>query len=247
MTAIRRPYFINCVLFTWFLSLSAFAQQLPDSSFYQQSRDNLLKNYKTVSGADSRLYIGAEYIPNGRKTIGFPFFGTNEPLTGSIYYNDALYSDLALQYDLVLDGLIINDFTKSGKIELAGKNVKYFSIPGHVFVFLTPDRSFSSFMKMGYYEQLFSSPVLSVYARHEKNLVFPSNLEDQPRYEEHHFYYAKYNDAYYQFGSKGGLLDILKDKKDQLKKFIRANGLAFGQDWSESIVKTAAFYAQIKN
>jgi hypothetical protein len=247
MIALRRPYFIHCVLFTWILPLSLSAQRLPDSAFYQQSQDILLKNYKTITGPDSRLYIGAEYIPNGRKTNGFPFFESNDQLTGSVYYNDALFSDLSLQYDLVLDGLIINDFTKSGKIELAGKNVKYFSIPNHVFVFLTPGGSFSSFMKTGYYEQLFSSPALSVYARHEKKLVFPSNLEDQPRYEEHHFYYAKLHEAYYEFGSKGGLLDILRDKKDQLKKFIRSSGLHFGQDWDESIVKTAAYYAQIKN
>jgi hypothetical protein len=47
--------------------------------------------------------------------------------------------------------------------------------------------------------------------------------------------------------SRGALLDLLKDKKDLLKKYIRINKLDFNRDWEGSLVKTAAYYAQIKN
>jgi hypothetical protein len=246
MTAIERPYTVYLLLLTCLAFSSASAQPLSDSAFYKQSHDALVENQKNATGPNSRLYIGAEYIRNGRKAKGSAFYQSDDPLKGTIYYNDALYPNISLQYDLVLDALVINDYAGGGNIQLVKEKLGFFSIPGHYFVFIAPDRSSSSFMKPGYYEQLYKDGI-GVYARHEKRLVMPSNLEDQPRYEADNFYFVRTGDDYHKVESRGALLDLLKDKKDLLKKYIRTNKLDFGRDWEGSLVKTAAYYAQIKN
>jgi hypothetical protein len=242
MIAFRKPYVICLMLVKWALPFSVSAQQLPDTASLHPSDDSVRLTYQRASGPDIPLYIGQEYIPNGRRTKGFPFYQSNDPLPGSLYYNDALYNNLDIQYDLVLDGVVISNFTGDGRIELIRDKLRNFSIGGHYFVYLAP---LKSSIKAGYYAQLYKGSV-SVFERYEKKLVFPSNLEDQPRYDDYHYSYVEKGGAYYEVGSEGALLDLFRDKKDQLKKYIRANRISFSRDWEGALVKTAAYYDELK-
>jgi hypothetical protein len=242
MIALRKPCALCLALILWAFPFGAFAQQQADTSHFSPSDDSVRMDYERASGPDIPLYIGQEYIPNGRRTKGFPFFQSNEPLPGALYYNDARYDNLAIQYDLVLDGVVVSNFTGDGRIELVRDKLRHFSIGGHYFVYLSPPRSP---IKAGYYAQLYNGGI-SAFARYEKRLVFPSNLEDQPRYDDYHYYYVEKDGTYYEVGSKGALLDLLGDKRDQLKKFIRGNRINFSRDWEAALVKTAAYYDDLK-
>ena len=93
-------------LFVCFLEALLFpanAQPLPEAVFYRESLNALLRNYRVDMGQNTRLYTGAEYIRNGQRAEGTPFFGSDTPVTGSVYYNDAIYQDLPFRYDLVSD------------------------------------------------------------------------------------------------------------------------------------------------
>jgi hypothetical protein len=242
MIALRKPSVLCLVLLIGAIPFSSSAQQEGDKGGSFPSDDSARMVYQRVSGPDIPLYTGQEYIPNGRRTKGFPFFQSNDPLPGSLDYNDAFYHNLDIQYDLVLDGVVISNFTGDGRIELVRDKLRHFSLGGYFFVYLSPSQSP---IKAGYYAQLYKGGV-SAFGRYEKRLVYPSNLEDQPRYDDYHYYYVEKGGSYYEVGSKGALLDLFRDKKDQLKKYIRGNRINFSRDWEAALVKIAAYYDELK-
>ncbi|MDP4149806.1 MAG: hypothetical protein Q8927_10750 [Bacteroidota bacterium] len=242
MIAFRKLCVLCLIQTLWALPFSACAQQNAGTGSFAPSDDSVRRGYIRSSGPDLPLYIGQEYIPNGRRTKGFPFFQSNEPLPGSLYYNDAHYNKVDIQYDLVLDGVVISNFSGDGRIELVRDKLLNFTMGGHHFVYLCPSKSA---IKAGYYDQLYKGGV-SAFARYEKKLVFPSNLEDQPRYDDYHYYYVEMGGAYYEVGSKGALLDLFRDKKEELKKYIRGNRINFSRDWEAALVKTTAYYDELK-
>ena len=63
-------------------------------------------------------------------------------------------------------------------------------------------------------------------AKREKRLVVGSGSEET-KYIQHDSYFIRLNNAYYEVGGKSDLLDVLKDQKDVLKKYIRTNKLNF--------------------
>ena len=60
-------------------------------------------------------------------------------------------------------------------------------------------------------------------------------------------HYIKMGEKYIEVNSKGKLLDVLKDKKKELKKYISSANLDFGDAKEQAILKTVAYYDQISN
>ncbi|MES1221553.1 MAG: hypothetical protein ABUT20_38995, partial [Bacteroidota bacterium] len=88
---------------------------------------------------------------------------------------------------------------------------------------------------------------ISVYARREKQLKVSSSADEDAKYLEYNFYFIRKNDRFYKVDDKSSLLNLLIDKKDQLKKFIKANKLNFRKRLEEAIVKTTNYYIQLIN
>jgi hypothetical protein len=243
-----------------------------DSSFYHTALLNFSETYHKEMGAASRLYTGSEYLGNGQRAKGSPFFLSDSPLPGSVVYQGEAYDNLDLQYDLLSGEVLIKDYTQSYNIELTKEKVTRFTIAHHEFWYLTPggrtsdqpsvpdqpstsgqpasdhspapDRSIP--LDPGYYERLNSSAPF-LYARREKKIAFPANAEEQAYYRLSSSWFLQLGDRFYRVESKGDLLNILKDKKDPLKKFIRESHINFKKDFEQASIKTIAYYAQIRN
>ncbi|HEV9038201.1 MAG TPA: hypothetical protein VGQ51_16315 [Puia sp.] len=212
----------------------ALAQQLPDSAFLRQNLHDEL-------GPDSRLYNGYEYIRNGTPAKGFPFFETDSLQKAALSYDGILYRDIPLEYDLVLDKVIIRDYTGKSLISLISEKVDDFSFGTRHFRYII------AIDNPGFYEVLLSSGPITLLARREKKLNFPSNREDQARYDQRNSYYLRIGNNFYQVDGKTALLDALKDKKDALKKFISANKLHFKKQLETSLTRTTAYYTHLSH
>jgi len=217
-----------------------------DSAYVQHSSDNLLSNYKIEARQNLRLYSGREYIPNGQRANGFRFFGSDSSIAGSIYYDDNLYLNVKMRYDLVLDELVIEDYTNNNAIKLTKEKVDYFNMPNHFFVRIVPDKSFSAILSPGFYEQLRNEPVL-VFAKHEKKLVFSSKAEEEAKYIEYIFYFIKIKNVFYKIESEHAILQAMKDEKDLMKKYIRENKISFKRNPEDALTKTAEYYSHLMN
>lgn len=241
--------FVACcclLLLLTILTRPAHAQQLPDSASYsQRSIADIQKFVQSRLGPDPRLYNGYEYIRNGIPAKGFPFFDSAALQTGTLTYDGIFYQDMPLEYDVVLDQVIIPDFTAKALISLISQKVAHFSIGSHPFRYINAEKT--TLPKTGFYEELYAGGPATLLARHEKKLVFSSNREEQPRYYSDDNYFLELNDKFYHVNGEDDLLDVLKDKKDALKKYIRDNKIRFRRNMEKALIQTTAYYLQIRN
>jgi hypothetical protein len=219
---------------------------MPDSLLRTLTKDSLVGFYKNKMGENLQLYTGQEYIRNGQRTKGFPFFGTPNLTTGSVFYNDQFYSDVPMYFDLTTNDVIINNFANNGTIRLVPEKIKYFSLLGHHFVHLFPDQQNSESIHDAFYDLLLDEKI-AVFAKREKQFKIPTSTEEEIRYDEYNYYFLRMKNVFYKIEDEHQLLDVLKDKKDQLKKYIKANKLSFKKHLEEAVVKTTEYYNQLTN
>jgi hypothetical protein len=230
----------------YLLTLPAHAQLSSDSSSYDPFTAHLGQDVHARLGDDSRLYNGYEYIRNGTPAKGFAFFDSDSLLAGTLSYDGILYRDIPMEYDLVQDQLVINDYTGKALISLIAGKIDHFSIGPHYFRYLVADKTASPLPKTGFYEVLFASGSITLLARREKKLVFPSNRDDLARYYQENYYFLRVGDRFYRVDGKDDLLDAFKDKKDALKKYIRKNKIRFSKQLEKALIQTAGYYLQIR-
>ena len=238
----------SCFVFAViFLHLSCIAQsqtQQPDSLLNTESVSNLRQIYLNEIGDNAQIYHGSEYIRNGQKAIGFPYFESDNMLSGSIFYQGIEYPQRNLHYDLVSDQIISNNFQRNAQISLSPDKADSFRIGTQVFIRLYSSKS-NGLPRDGYYEQLYSGEP-GVFAKREKKLVSGTG-SDETKYIQYNSYYIKFKNVYYEVEGKNTLLDVLKDKQDYIKKYIRTNKLNFKKNLESSVVLTTIYYSQLKH
>lgn len=235
-------FFLRLIL----LATTANAQQATDSPAAGSSVTTLRNYTRQRLGADSRLYNGFEYIRNGTPAKGFPFFDSDSLLTGTLSYDGILYGDIAMQYDLVQDELLIHDYTGTALISLINEKIDHFSIGSHFFRYISREKTTPALPRSGFYEELNTGLHVALLARREKKLDFPSNREDLVSYKQSNFYFLCVDDRYFPVDGKTALLEALKDKKSALKKYIRDNKIRFKKDLEKALVLTTGYYMKIR-
>jgi hypothetical protein len=239
--------FAACVVLTiLFICISSEtnAQQTTDSVLYRESLANIHQVYFRQIGDNAQIYHGREFIRNGQKANGFPFYESENLLVGSVFYQGTIYLNQNVYYNLVSDEIITNNYSNNAFIVLSPEKVDSFVIEHHVFVRLVSDKS-NHLEKDGYYDQLYAGEP-GLYAKREKRLVVGSGSEET-KYIQHDDYFIKLKSVFYSVDGKSELLDILKDQEDVLKKYIRSNKLNFKKDLESSLVLTTAYYSQLKH
>jgi hypothetical protein len=220
------------------------AQQSPDSLSEKSLIANINQVYLYEIGDNAQIYHGREFIRNGQKAIGFPFYESDNMMNGTISYQGEIYPDRNLYYNLVSDQLIIDNYTHNALITLSPEKVDSFNIGSHVFVPLNSGKS-NGLEKDGYYEQLVSGEP-ALFARREKKLVVGTGSEES-RYIQYNNYFIRINQVYYPVDGKNALLDVLKDREDELKKYIRSNKINFRKNPESSLVMVTNYYSRLKH
>jgi hypothetical protein len=225
-------------------SSETYAQQTPDSVLYKESLANIHQVYFRQIADNAQIYHGREFIRNGQKANGFPFYESDNLLVGSVFYQGTEYPNQNVYYNLVSDELITNNYSHNAFIVLSPEKVDSFVLMHHVFVPLVADKS-NHLEKDGYYDQLYAGEP-GLYAKREKRLVVGSGSEET-KYIQHDDYFIKLKNVFYAVDGKSVLLDIFKDQEAVLKKYIRTNKLNFKKDLETSLVLTTTYYSQLKH
>jgi len=228
----------------FFLPLHIHAQQSSDSIVYKESVARIQQIYMNEIDDNAEIFHGNEYIRNGQKANGFPFFDADKMLPGTISYQGLTYINQNLYFDLVSGEIIISNYAKNALITLSPGKVDSFTIGTHVFVQLKSSAS-NHLTRDGYYEQLFAGEP-GLYAGREKRLVTGSGSEES-KYIQYNNYFIRLNDVFYPVDGKSSLLEILKDQEDLLKKYIRTNKLNFKKNLESALVLSVTYYSQLKH
>ena len=244
---------MKCGLFSFslvtalFSSMAVSAQSnAEDSTFYQSAISHTLAVYYKQVGDQSQIYNGSLYSGYAFKfRDGSPYFFSDNFSDGSVIYDGVSYDRLPMLYDDFKELLIARD--QGYWMQLVSERISEFTILNHQFVRLVMDSAHNSLAGTGFYEILYPGHSRVLKKTFKKIREELSSTEGVLRYiDETDNYYIKNGNTYRRVKTKKELLDILADHKKEVQQFIRKNRLKYRKDPENTLVKTAAFYDQLK-
>ncbi len=195
----------------------------------------------TANAAHARLYNGSDFAnPRQTNPEEYPYYISNDWLTGAVHYDGILYEDIALTYDIYSDRLITMIPANGKEIKLITERSITSTVNDIMFVKLSPRESGSRF-----YGRLYNGKT-KVYVRYVKSKQ--ERIENRRLIIEFPLitrYYILKNGKYFGVKSKKDILKVLGDRKAELKQFAQKENIRFKSTKASSLVKLASFYDSI--
>jgi hypothetical protein len=220
--------------------------QNPDTSFVAESRATALSFYTASVKREQLVLNGREYFPFDGVSKQFPYFLTEYPEDGEVFYDNEAYSQVSLLYDLETDQLVAEHYDQDGllgMIIIPKTRVQEFRLMGYRFVHLRND-----LVPAGYYRVLFEGTQLSLYQKYRKQKQdIITNGELRTEFPEKVQFYVFKNQRFYPVGSKRALLNVLEDEKRALREFAARNKFEFSSaDKEIALMRMVSYYEQLK-
>jgi hypothetical protein len=217
-------------------NLIAQPRLLSDTSFVSSSIDHAYDIYKQELGGQIQLYNGGAYKDYVSLKGEHPYFLSEDWAIGEIHYNGAYFDQVPLLYNIYSNQVITETPSAAIMIQLVRDKITSFTLHGRSFVFLKENTS------PGFYELLCFGPI-TLYSRHVKEfLSTTSHFGIEHEFFEKTRYYILKEDTFYTVGNRKSVLNVLADRKRELRQFIRKNHLKFQQEREDAIVNVVNFY-----
>jgi len=239
-----KPYFFLFLFFSFKSNSLLLAQSYnSDSTLYDLAVQNVISLYSKTLEENTHLYNGMEYIEDHPGVIGSPFWKATSLQTGSIYYDDVLYPNIPLAYDIVKDEVVIRN-EQQLSIKLVPEKIGYFFLLGQLFIHIASDSIANPGFQPGLYNVLNKGPII-VLAKRRRTSLRVLKPTDHYEFRELDVYFIRKDEKYYAIDNKGSLFNALRDKKDEMKKFLQENKFKFKKDVENTIVKTVDYYNRL--
>lgn len=201
-------------------------------------------NYNIAIGQQSHLYNGPEYEFYDPLIKGNAYVFDNKAFTpGTVAYGGAVYRDIPMLYDLNKDLVVVMLYNHFTKFSLLSERVPEFWLLNHHFIRIDADSTGKAKLNTGFYDQLYSGKKIEIIVKRAKSIQSStSNNTIESFFSATRDYYVKRGNSYFSFSGKGGLLDIFKDKKKELRQYIKANNIDFRENLEQAIVDVATYY-----
>jgi len=230
-----------CIAFAvlLFFSLAVFAQDfIPDSVVYKIALDRTISFNNSLATKTSGLYTGSLYVRDYYNIKGHPFFETDSLQKGDVFYNGVLYRNVDLLYDLSHDNLVTK-YSDDANLVLVREKIAYFKIQSHLFV------AGSDVLGKEFYEVLYTGKVELLVQRKKELVPWSKTMEFAAAFSQTNSYFIYKDSSYQKVNSKQELMEVLKDKKAELKNFISASKLDFRKNFETALLRTAIYYDQL--
>ena len=216
-----------------------FAQPLPDSAQYIA----VPAVYQTALASQYEIFKGDEYVEPYAYQGSTYFMNNNLMAIGVVSYNDHVYTNVLLNYDVYIDALIGYNQILNTRFVLAPTKVYRFKLREHNFINITP--ALNKTIKSGYYEELYGGTTTFLAKRIKIRRSQLAIEGVQPIYDDKTELFLLKNNIYHKVKSQRDVVKLLKDQQDKINSFIKQKGLKFNEDREQSIALIAAYYDQI--
>jgi hypothetical protein len=215
-----------------------------DSSSVADGYADALIFYHAYLTPETRLYRGPEYLTYDRLLRdGHPYYGENSKRSGTVYYDGIFFDHVMLRYDIVSDLVILNDPYNVFRIAMISELLDSFTIEDHFFIHLS-DSLNPNQPRNGFYERLYNGRI--VLLKREKKIVQEDlySSDHVERFIDHtdSSYYLRMGKVYHTVNNNKSLFYTLKDRKREVRKFIRTNHLSMRRDRENTLIKVTAWY-----
>ena len=223
----------------------AFTQSTPEDSILRRSAyQHTAVFYYEQLGDQTVLNNGSRYEKYPRPfRLGSAYFLTDQFTTGSVVYDGISFDSVSLLFDELQQLLVLR---KDGyDLQLVSERISAFTISGHAFLRLSAGSAHPGLPGTRFYEVLYSGPsrILKLTDKTIQEEAFLT--EGIPKYMvTRDDYYMKWGKVYVQVNSKDRLLELLKDHKKEIRRFIEKNQLGW-EDKEILLVRVAGYYDQL--
>lgn len=229
--------FLLLLAATLVLAQPARAQVAGPEARLPAAAEALRREYTAESVNYPYLYNGPEYADYIRKyhtLTGHPFFLKPEMMPGTANYNDREFGSVRLQYDLVLDQVVLSQPGNPLKLRFIDEKVRAFSVDGHQFVRLATDSTNADIIRTGYYELLADGPV-QVLAKRSKTMYEHLNKPyiDASFTQTDRLFMQKAG-RYYYVRSKGTAVRLFANHGKEVQQYLKEHRLSFSKANRES-------------
>jgi hypothetical protein len=250
MTTRLRNYLWLSAFFYLLQTLQATAQSIAaDTAIRSAAVANAVQVYHQLVRNSTALYNGREYLEYYHTLHeGHPFFAGTQFGNGAVMYDNVLYKDVSLKYDLVKNEVLIKEPSGIFSLILFHDKIGYFTVHGTTFIRIVND-STENAVPTGIYQVLYNGPNATLLKKEKKTIQSNvSQLEGVKNYIESSIdYYVQTADGYHPVSSQKSILRVLADKKNELQAYIRKNKLKFRKDATEgSLLSTVTYYNSLK-
>lgn len=224
------------------------SQTLPSDTNQTIGINNYTKFYFDEIKENSRLYNGSEYFEYNPAIKGNAYYNdVNVWKTGTVCYNDIVYHNVPLMYDIFKDCLVSLYYNKFSKYNLVNEKLQYFDLADGHFVYLNVDSLTNPEIRNGIYNQFYKGKT-EVLIQTSKTMQIASNgnLESYFTQSKQKFY-LKNGTAYYNITGKSSVLKALNNKKQQVQSYIKNNDIKFNNNMQQALAKVAYYYDHLEN
>lgn len=229
---------MKCSIFICLLLLSggARAQAQP------VSRDHLLRClYDSLFQTSHQVVNGklqAAGYPQGNGHPYFEGFAWNHGMIGKAEANIAYP---AVRYDLVGDDLLIQHFSLTGShMIIVNKQIaRSFIINGHKFYLLEDQPAAGFKFEPGYYESIYKGKT-ELWIRWKK--FFSERSSGPGVYRQTSTAFIRKGEGFYRITNRRFLLRALEDREDEVKSFLRQQGISVSRAGTGQLVSILRFY-----
>ena len=213
---------------------------------YKNSLLNTTALYHHSFGSQGALYNGRQYSEYRMKfKEGDPYFQSLIPGIGKVIYGGLLYDSVLMRYDEVKDELVIHDHFR--RIQLLKEKVTFFNLFNNDFIHIEKNSFSNKLLSSGFYNLLYKGKVC-LLKKQVKSIreEISANIELLHFVKEKDYYYLKKENEFFLIKSKGNLIALMSDKKNEVQLFIKMNNLSFKSDRQNMLTKTIAYYDSLK-
>jgi len=220
-----------------------------DSGSQQNALKNSLTFFYASIGKQAQLYNGNEYYPYDPTITGNAYFLDIKAFTsGSVEYDGVKFTGVPMLYDVYSDNLVVLLYNHFTSIVLIKEKVSSFDfLTHHIINIDSLSLPANVVIKPGFYDEVYKGK-LQVLVKRSKNLQTTSGQSSLETYFNPSIrYYIRKNNVYYEITGKGSALDLLKDKRKDIQKYLRANQINYRSDPIDALVKIASYYDHVAN
>ncbi len=240
-TKISLPKVIAIILLLFMASGFSYPQSIPfdiKENFFTAGKQRLIDTINKQTDVDYQIVVGRSHKPVVSR-INHPYFGSNEPVNGTLVFKNKHYQVNGLKYDIVNDRLIFYMQYKNhtaGFISLDHNFIPEFRIYNSTFRYYKGLKNRFGFnLKEGYYQVVYDGK-LKFLVRWEKSLSV-NDATEKNKYNENNRMYLLKNNKMLRIYNINSLLNKLNHNKRDIRTFIRDNNHHFNQSGV-----SAAFY-----
>ena len=219
------------------------AQQLyPDSTLAAQSANYVKDIYHSQLNDDLPIFNGTQHFPYLSTIDGIAYFQSEAWQKGTIVYDDVLYNDVQMKYDLVSEKVIVKAPNGGIYISLFGPRVREFSFSG--FKFIRIEKTDEIPLASGFY-QVLAEGAATLLVKTAKTIS--EQIKDNAiyrKFEQKVLYYILKDGMYYSVSNKKSLLNVLKEKRKAVQDFISQKSLKIRKNPEQTILAAVEIYNQ---